>query len=64
MIIRFSLYNFYDRMEMVDAGYEYEYPRQSTILWSDEDSPQWAYLGEGRAPLSRFHYSTDPFIKE
>lgn len=51
-------------MEMVDAGYEYEYPRQSTILWSDEDSPQWAYLGEGRAPLPRFHYSTDPFIKE
>ena len=62
--MRFSLYNYYDRMEMIDAGYEYEYPRRPTILWSDEDSPQWAYLGEGREPLPRFNYSTDPFIKE
>jgi|TARA_B110001454_G_scaffold196690_1_gene199730 hypothetical protein len=62
--MRFSLYNYYDRMEMMDAGYEYEYPRRPTILWSDEDSPQWAYLGEGREPLPRFNYSTDPFIKE
>tara|TARA_R110000803_G_scaffold121919_1_gene189981 strand:- start:397 stop:585 length:189 start_codon:yes stop_codon:yes gene_type:complete len=62
--MRFSLYNFYDEQEMRDAGYDYKFRMCTIESWSDEDSPQWAYLGEGKAPLPRFHYSTDPFIKD
>jgi len=45
-----SPYQFYDDLEMRDAGYEYKYPKVPAISWSEEDSPQWAYMGEGRQP--------------
>ena len=45
-----SPYQFYDDLEMRDAGYEYKHPNTPTISWSEEDSPQWKYLGEGRQP--------------
>jgi len=40
-----SLYQFHDELEMRDAGYEYRYPKIPAISWSEEDSPQWAFLG-------------------
>jgi hypothetical protein len=33
---------------MRDAGYEYEYPNIPAISWSEEDSPQWKYLGANK----------------
>ena len=45
-----SPYQFHDELEMRDAGYEYQYPKTPAISWSEEDSPQWAYMGEGRQP--------------
>ena len=58
-----SLYNFYDELEMRDAGYEYRFPKITPISWSEEDSPQWAYMGEGRTPLCKFHYITEEEAK-
>ena len=43
-----SLYQFHDDLEMRDAGYEYKYPKTPAISWSEEDSPQWAYLGANK----------------
>ena len=40
-----SLYQFHDELEMRDAGYEYRYPKIPAVSWSEEDSPQWAFLG-------------------
>ena len=40
-----SPYQFYDDLEMRDAGYEYKYPNIPAVSWSEEDSPQWEYLG-------------------
>ena len=54
-----SPYQFHDDLEMRDAGYEYKYPKTPAISWSEEDSPQWAYMGEGRPPLCKFHFIRD-----
>ena len=40
-----SPYQFHDELEMRDAGYEYQYPKTPAISWSEEDSPQWKFLG-------------------
>ena len=40
-----SPYQFYDDIEMRDAGYEYKYPKVPAVSWSEEDSPQWKFLG-------------------
>ncbi len=40
-----SPYQFHDDLEMRDAGYEYKYPKTPAISWSEEDSPQWKFLG-------------------
>ena len=51
-----SPYQFYDDLEMRDAGYEYQHPKVPAISWSEEDSPQWAYMGEGRTPLCKINF--------
>ena len=43
--MRLSLYQFNDELEMRDAGYEYKYQNTPAISWSEEDSPQWKFLG-------------------
>jgi hypothetical protein len=43
-----SFYQFHHDLEMRDAGYEYEYPNIPAISWSEEDSPQWKYLGANK----------------
>jgi hypothetical protein len=40
-----SFYQFHDDLEMRDAGCEYRYPNPPAISWSEEDSPQWKFLG-------------------
>ena len=40
-----SPYQFYDDIEMRDAGYGYKYPKVPAVSWSEEDSPQWKFLG-------------------
>jgi len=43
-----SPYQFHDELERRDAGYHYKYPLAPITSWSEEDSPQWSYMGEGR----------------
>ena len=43
-----SPYQFYDDIEMRDAGYEYKYPKVPAVSWSEEDSPQWKFLGANK----------------
>ena len=52
-----SPYQFYDDLEMRDAGYEYKYPNTPTISWSEEDSPQWKYLGVDKLFKEEHHIS-------
>ena len=58
-----SFYQFHDELEMRDAGYEYKYPKKMTITWSEEDSPQWAYMGEGRSPCDNLLFKLAPLLK-
>ena len=43
-----SFYQFHDELEMRDAGYEYKYPNPPAISWTEEDSPQWEFLGANK----------------
>ena len=43
-----SPYQFHDELEMRDAGYEYKYPKTPAISWTEEDSPQWEFLGANK----------------
>jgi len=59
----YSLYQFNDEQEMRDAGYEYRFPKISSVTWSEEDSPQWAYMGEGRDCSHDLHFRQTPFLR-
>ena len=58
-----SFYQFHDELEMRDAGYEYHYPKTPTISWSEEDSPQWIFMGEGRSPCDDLLFKLAPLLK-
>ena len=61
--MRLSLYQFNDELEMRDAGYEYKYQNTPAISWSEEDSPQWAFMGEGRSPCDDLLFKLAPLLK-
>ena len=39
-----SNYNFYDKLEMEDAVFNYKERTYIPKEWSEEESPQWQYL--------------------
>ena len=59
-----SPYQFYDDLEMRDAGYEYKYPKTPAISWSEEDSQQWADMGEGRSPCDNLLFKLYPLLRQ
>ena len=48
-------YFFNDRFELQDAGYT-QRGYQKFVHWSEEYSPQWAFLGEGRQNINKLIY--------
>jgi len=58
-----SPYQFHDELERRDAGYHYKYPLAPIASWSEEDSPQWSYMGEGRSPCDNLLFKLAPLLK-
>jgi len=52
-----SNYNFYDKLEMTDAGFNYKERTYIPKEWSEEESPQWQYLDN--CPITLPVFSND-----